>query len=192
MKAIRTFLKTMLLTDRQIFTSLRNRVIKDIRVAKANFFVSLIGEAKGNHKQIWDSLKKLTGKWHNNTTKQLVIKDKGSLVKVATETATLLNSYFVNSVKMTVHINQTEPLHPSPIDISQPVLSLMDVSESKFNTILNSIKNSKSKDRFGLDTVFFKRHAGSFNESITKIINASFKEEKFPKNLKSTIVVQVH
>lgn len=46
----------------------------------------------------------LTGKWHNNTTKQLVIKDKGSLVKEATETATLLNSYFVNSVKMTVHL----------------------------------------------------------------------------------------
>lgn len=171
-QALRTFLKTKLTTDRYMFTSIRNRVIKDIRVAKANFFVNLIGEAKGNHKQIWDSINKLTGKRHNNnnTTKQLVIKDKGSLVKEANETATLLNSYFVNSVKMTVHTNLTELPSPLPIDISQPVLSLLNVSELKVNTILNSLKNSKSKDIFGLDTLFLKRHAGSFTEPITKIM----------------------
>lgn len=34
-----------LLTDRHIFTSLRNRVTKDILIGKAKFFVSLIDEA---------------------------------------------------------------------------------------------------------------------------------------------------
>jgi len=60
--ALQTFLKTKLTTDRCIFTSLRNRVTKDNRVAKANLFFGFIGKAKGNHKQIWDKLKKLTGK----------------------------------------------------------------------------------------------------------------------------------
>lgn len=88
-RALQIFLKTKLMTDRHIFTSLRKRVIKDIRVAKANFFVSLIGGTKGNHKQIWDNLKKLTGRWHNNTTKQLEIRNNGSLINGAIEDCNL-------------------------------------------------------------------------------------------------------
>ncbi len=168
-RALQIFLKTKLTTDRYIFTSLRNRVIKNIRVAKANFFISLIGEAKGNHKQIWDKLKKLTGKWHNNTTKQLEIRDNGSLINGAIETATLLNSYFVNSVKMTVPINHTGILVTPQTDISQSALSLMEVSESKVNIFLNSLKTSKSKDIFGLDSIFLKRHADLFTGTITKV-----------------------
>lgn len=60
--ALQTSLKTKLQIDRHIFTSLRNKVTKDIRVANANFFLSLIGEAKGNPKQIWDNLKQINWK----------------------------------------------------------------------------------------------------------------------------------
>ncbi|XP_077085839.1 E3 SUMO-protein ligase ZBED1 [Siphateles boraxobius] len=56
-------------------------------------------------------MKKLTGKWHNNTTKQLVIKDKGSLVKEATETATLLNSYLIPALYDKVRREIEESLH---------------------------------------------------------------------------------
>ncbi len=152
----------------------------------------MIGEAKGNHKQIWDKLKKLTGKWHNNTTKQLEIRDNGSLINGAIETATLLNSYFVNSVKMTVPINHTGILVTPQTDISQSALSLMEVSESKVNIFLNSLKTSKSKDIFGLDSIFLKRHADLFTGTITKLVNASIKEGKFPKDWNSAIVVPVY
>ena len=41
--------------------------MKEIRQAKANFFINIIGEAKRNSNLIWENLKKLTGKDHSNT-----------------------------------------------------------------------------------------------------------------------------
>ena len=172
--------------------SLRNRVIKEIRAAKSNFFVDLIRDAKGNHKQIWDCLHKLTGKGYNKATKQLEIKDNGTLYKEPAEIVTIFNSHFVNSVRLTVHSPISGPLHSSPIDVSQPVFSLTEISETKVQSIITSIKNSKSKDIFGLDSMFLKKHEASFTGPVTKIINTSFKEGKFPNDWKSAIVVPVY
>ena len=44
--------------DRRRFTMLRNKVMKEIRQAKANFFINIIGEAKGNSKLIWENQKR--------------------------------------------------------------------------------------------------------------------------------------
>ena len=129
--ALKHSLKSNSLTDRHIFVSLRNRVIKEIRAAKSNLFVDLIRDAKGNHKQIWDCLHKLTGKGHNKATKQLEIKDNGTLYKEPAEIVTIFNSHFVNSVRLTVHSPISGPLHSSPFDASQPVFSLTEISEPK-------------------------------------------------------------
>uniref|UniRef100_A0A8C9Z8N7 Ig-like domain-containing protein n=1 Tax=Sander lucioperca TaxID=283035 RepID=A0A8C9Z8N7_SANLU len=92
---------------------------------------------EGNPKQIWDNLKKLTGKLPNDITKQIEINDNGCLVKGAVETATLLNSYFVNSVKEIVNCIYPALQDLPSIDVfqpvSQPVFSLTDVSESDLN-----------------------------------------------------------
>ena len=45
--ALRHSLISKLVTDRHIFVSLRNRVTKEIRAAKSNFFVNIIHESKG-------------------------------------------------------------------------------------------------------------------------------------------------
>lgn len=190
--ALKLSLKSNSLTDRHIFVSLRNRVIKEIRAAKSNFFVDLIRDAKGNHKQVWDCLYKLTGKGHNKVTKQLEIKDNGTLYKEPAEIVTILNNHFVNSVRLTVHSPISGPLHTSPIDVSQPVFTLTEISEPKVKSIITSFKNSKSKDIFGLDSMFLKKHAASLTGPVTKIINTSFKEEKFPNDWKSAIVVPVY
>lgn len=44
--ALKRSLKTKLYSDRHRFTSLRNQVIKVIRKAKANFFITVINEGK--------------------------------------------------------------------------------------------------------------------------------------------------
>ena len=66
--ALKHSLKSKSPTDRHIFVSIRN-VRKEIRAAKSKFFVDHEHNAKGNHKQIWDCLHKLTGKGHNKVTK---------------------------------------------------------------------------------------------------------------------------
>lgn len=95
----------------------------------------------------------------------------------------MLNSYFVNSVKMTVPTDHTGISVTPQIYISQSALSLMEVSESKVNTFLNSLRTSKSKDIFGLDSIFLKRHADLFTGPITKLINPSIKKREVSKGL---------
>ncbi len=89
-------------------------------------------------------------------------------------------------------INHSGILVTPQVDISQSALSLMEVFESKINIFLNSLKISKSKDIFGLDSIFLKRHANVFTGPITKLVNASIKEGKFLKDWKSVIVVPVY
>ena len=142
--ALRHSVISKLVTDRHIFVSLWNRVTKEIRAAKSNFFVNIIHESKGNHKQIWDCLQNLTGKGHK-TTKQLEINDNGTLCKGPAEIAAIINNHFVNSVRLTIHSPQTGHIYSSPIDITQPVFSLTETYESKVNSIISSLQNSKSK-----------------------------------------------
>ncbi len=42
--------------DRQHFAMLRNKVVKTLRKAKADFFLRIINEARGNSKTIWNKL----------------------------------------------------------------------------------------------------------------------------------------
>ena len=133
----------------------------------------------------------LTGKGHK-TTKQLEINDNGTLCKGPAEIAAIFNNNFINYVRLTIHSPQTGHIYSSPIDTTQPVFSLTETSESKVNSIISSFKNSKSKDMFALDSLFLKKHATTLTGTITKIINISFREGKFPKDWKSAIVVPVH
>ena len=58
--ALKKSLKSSL--DRLIYKGLRNKVTMQLRKAKANFFLEVIKEAKGNSKLLWRSIDKLTGK----------------------------------------------------------------------------------------------------------------------------------
>lgn len=60
--SLKRFLKSGLITDHLIYKSLRNKVIMQLRKAKASFFLEIIREAKGNSKQLWKTIDKLTGK----------------------------------------------------------------------------------------------------------------------------------
>ena len=62
---------------------LRNKVMKEIRQAKANIFINIIGEAKGNSKLIWENRKRLIGKDHSNTAKRLEIMVNNNLTQDA-------------------------------------------------------------------------------------------------------------
>ena len=54
--ALKVFLKSKLNTDHYIFKSLRNKVVMKLRKSKANFYLNMIKEAKGNSKNLWRSM----------------------------------------------------------------------------------------------------------------------------------------
>lgn len=57
--ALKTAIKSKSISARKLFTSLRNKVVNDIQKAKADFFLTIIANSKGDSKTIWNQLKKL-------------------------------------------------------------------------------------------------------------------------------------
>ena len=57
-RALKTSLKSKRITDRHIFTALRNKVTRELRKAKANYFLEIIVNSKEDSKQIWQQIKK--------------------------------------------------------------------------------------------------------------------------------------
>lgn len=100
-RALKTALKSKTEHDKRRFTTLRNKVTKELRQAKASLFINIINEAKGNCKLIWENIKKLTGKDNGNSGKRLELNINGCLTQDSLQVATAFNRYFVDSVKAT-------------------------------------------------------------------------------------------
>ncbi len=72
--ALKIALKSGLAHDRRTFQHLRNKVVKELRKAKANFFIDLINDAKGNSREVWENI--------NRVRKKKYINDKGIELQV--------------------------------------------------------------------------------------------------------------
>lgn len=59
--ALKMAIRTNLFHDKYHFAMLRNKVIMGLRKARADFFMTIISEARGNSKIIWNQLKKTHG-----------------------------------------------------------------------------------------------------------------------------------
>lgn len=94
--ALKRALKSGHSNDRHIFTSLRNKVVRNIRKAKAEFFIRVIDEARGNGKLIWKNLNKLTGRNNDQRTKEPELKVNGILTQ---DHDLMASNIFINSVE---------------------------------------------------------------------------------------------
>lgn len=63
-------------------------MIKQLREGKADFFIALIDEAKGNSKSIWDNINKITKREDKSIQKWVVVEDNEQI-------ATIFNKFFV-------------------------------------------------------------------------------------------------
>lgn len=97
--ALRKALQAKQIHDKRNYTTLRNKVIKELRLAKATLFINKIREGKGNCKVIWDQLKKLTGKGYRMEGNKLQLHINGCLTQDAPLIASTFNEYFIQSVK---------------------------------------------------------------------------------------------
>lgn len=78
--ALKKAIKTGRHTDRLCYKGLRNKVIRELRVAKSNYYLHLMNEAKGNSKLIWKNINTLLRK-EPNFTGDVKLKVKGKLVE---------------------------------------------------------------------------------------------------------------
>lgn len=60
-QALKIANKTKSTHDRGRFTMLRNKVVRSLRKAKADFFLTIIEKSNGNTKIMWNQLRKMIG-----------------------------------------------------------------------------------------------------------------------------------
>ncbi len=58
-RALKIALKSGLAHDRRIFQHLHNKVVKELRKAKAKIFIDLINDAKWNSREVWDNINRV-------------------------------------------------------------------------------------------------------------------------------------
>ena len=115
--ALKKSLKSGLVTDRLVFNSLRNIVTGQLRKTKANFFLDVIKQAKGNPKLLWKCIDQLSGKersksgplelYVNNQTRLVTTSGIRDTHKDCVAVATTFNDYFINSVLELSCLNNT-------------------------------------------------------------------------------------
>lgn len=169
---------------------LRNKVVKSLSRAKADFFLTIIDKAKGNSKTIWNQLKKLTGD-HPSKQKILEIKINGQLTNNSPVVAEAFNHYLIDYMANIAKCFTPDITNTCSADTTAPVFSLMNITETEVSQTIKSLRPSRAKDIFGIDAVMLKELCTSSTGPITKIINLSISQGMFPSMWKSAVVVPV-
>ncbi len=60
--ALKIAIKSVLAHNRRTFQHLRNKVVKELRKAKAIFFLDLTNDAMGNSRGVWKNINKVQNK----------------------------------------------------------------------------------------------------------------------------------
>ena len=180
-------LKSGLTIDRQKFTSARNKVTQTLRKAKADFFMTIIESAKGNGRKIWHNINKLTCK-QTKKDKELELNINNKLVKDSDILATELNNYFIDSVNEISQLFNPPDYNYIPINHSQPIFRIEEISEIEVDNIIRSLNSSKAKDIYDLDTNFLKAHKDALIPPITHLVNQSIKLSVVPPAWKIGVV----
>ena len=89
--------KSGLDTDRLTYKGLRNKVIMQLRKAKAHFFLEIIREAKWNSKILWKSIDQLLGE-KKPKSGSIQLKINCIIVNDNPAVATHFNNYLLDSV----------------------------------------------------------------------------------------------
>lgn len=184
-------LKSGLTTDRQQFSHARNLVTQILRKAKARFYINIIESHRGNGKKVWDCINKLTGRLNNKTNKTLELKINNVLVKDPLTLAKTLNAYFISSVTQIVQLFTPSVYSPCPIKDDLPIFRLEEITEAEVGKIIRSLKSSKAKDAYGLDSNFLKSNADHLIKPLTHLVNLSINQCTVPSQWKVAMVTPI-
>jgi len=134
---------------------LRNKVTSQLRNSRANFFLTIINNAGGNSKLIWDQLNKLLGQEHKDK-KPVDLMLNGKSISDPSVVATAFNNYFVDSVASIAQGFSHIDISKCPILSSEHSLVFSSASVSNIESLISSLNASKAKDVFGMDNTMLK------------------------------------
>lgn len=174
-------------TDMRLFKDCRNKVVNELRKAKAHFFIK---QAKGNNHLLWKHINKLSRK-ENKSIKSFEMKINNILTQDVNEIAMSFNMFFKDSVYALVNQFGSRKISIISPDVTYPVFSLKEVCEQEVMDILKGLKDSRAQDIYGMDSCLIKRNAVTLCSSVTQLINKSFGQAVFPESLKAAVITPI-
>lgn len=137
--ALKAALKSKLPHDKRTFQNLRNKVVKELRQAKANYFIKLIDDSKGNSKLIWKKMDNIIKK-ENESAKNWIIQDKSKLMEDKEKIATIFYSFFLTSVQCLATKFGARLGVLEPINNETSAFTIENVSESVVLKIIDNLR----------------------------------------------------
>ncbi|MGL5684566.1 MAG: endonuclease/exonuclease/phosphatase family protein, partial [Vagococcus fluvialis] len=158
--ALKTFFKTRHDTDLFLYKGLRNRVVKELRNSKSNYYMKMFADAKGNSKLIWKHINSLTN-FNVNKNHKYEIKIGERNISDPVQVANAFNQYFFQSVhdlasKFSDDETNHKNISSNPI-ADENFFTIKEVDEAVVLKVISDLNATLSRDIYNMDVVFLKK-----------------------------------
>ena len=154
----------------------RNIVNRERKLSKANYYTSKIEHSKNDNSRLWwNEIKRLCGAKRNSVTLTDHIQDDVVNDLSEKEIADAINKALLEPLE---EYRLSETLDKIPLESEDA--EFPEVSEWRVRSTLSRLNSSKAGGPDGIPNWILKDYAELLAFPITKIINASFKEQRLP------------
>lgn len=174
----------------------RNKVIFLIKESKKSYYQSFFHKNKHNISKVWEGIKYLIGKKNaNSNNTPLALNQNGNLIVNLDNIVNIFNDFFVNIGPMISKSIPKADRHYSSylnnINMNQSIyLKLTD--EEEIVKIIKKLNNKKSTGPTSVPTNILKENVHILAKPISKLVNESFINSKFPTLLKTAKVLPLY
>jgi hypothetical protein len=181
------------------FKSFRNKLQKDIRALKNNYYNNLFSKFKGNSKKTWNVIKEITGQSYNSSFNKISLEVDNVLLEDPLKVANELNNYFL-SIAETLNKNNNMPKNFNEctwknyfkdFNVANSIF-LTPVDKNELVSVIKSLKNGTSPGIDGINSILIKEIHEYIIDVLLYIINLSFTTGDFPEKMKEAVVIPIY
>lgn len=177
---------------KNIYVRYRNKINSLIKQAKSSYYKTQIEQAGNNSKTIWNTINESINKCRKSTGPTEIKNDNNILINDKKAIAENFNNFFANIGNKVTHNLGNKNSYNSKIKRNKSSIFLQPVS---VNEICNTIKSLKVTSAPGIDEIsvnILRDTVEHIKYPLVYLVNKIFEDGKFPKQLKSSLVIPIH
>lgn len=184
-KAQNKYSTTRLIEDKNIFSELNENYKKTVMENKSKIYRNYITNASNSSKACWELINNEYKENNQNVLKNIKIGDVSDPVKVAN----LFNEHFTTKADL-LQKNLSPKYSPTYRNATE--FTLEPMSEKSIKKIVKNLKSSTSEGPDTTSNVFLKENINLLVKPLTHLVNTSFSQGTFPKNLTYSKIIPIY
>jgi hypothetical protein len=171
---------------------------KEIAIAKKKYYDKQFTKSCSNPKQFWRNVNEVLGKEKKKENTIECILDNGIAITNNYQIANKLNDFFIKqpldiAASIVVDEEIVHEYHRKNHNDAFPFpFTCPAVSEDEVKLIITNLKDSATKDIYGMSNKFVKYHATALIPKLASMINVYLFRGVFPECLKASIVTPLY